>query len=326
MAASGPNEAEVNAWLGKLKVSSGDSDILTADDTEQAADVFERLLENNVLSVPVCDGDSGVFYGFVDMFDFVQLAVDSIAKTELMAIRGESQVAKISQSLAFTKQLKEVVNLSDRNPWRPILEGAPLADLINLLGNESHRRVCIVNDGASAVLGLMSQSWLVAWLNENIDHVLNTDTTLAECCATHDQADDRHAPDELVTVKASATALAAFRALLEAGVSSLPIVDDETGRLVSYITGRDLKAIVLASGRCNFSFLFDNVVSFVNRSHGSEAGTDLEAITCTGEETVAEAIEKLAQTREHRLIMVDEDGLPTDVVSLRDIIRVILHL
>jgi CBS domain-containing protein len=107
------------------------------------------------------------------------------------------------------------------------------------------------------------------------------------------------------TVDASATIVEAARMLAEAGVGSLPVVED--GRPIGIVTDRDLVVRVLAAGDDPTSVRVRQIVSSPLVSIASDRSVD-------------EAIFLMSSNRIRRLAVVDEGRL-TGLVSQADIAR-----
>ena len=111
----------------------------------------------------------------------------------------------------------------------------------------------------------------------------------------------------LVSVEPGASLLDAARAMAEAGVGSVLVVSG--GRLAGIFTERDLVRAV-ASG----ASLGERVESFMTR----------EPVTVKPDDPLPLAASKMVEGGFRHLPVVDEDGRPIGVVSVRDVLRALL--
>ena len=111
----------------------------------------------------------------------------------------------------------------------------------------------------------------------------------------------------LVSVEPGASLLDAARAMAEAGVGSVLVVSG--GRLVGIFTEKDLVRAV-ASG----ASLGERVESFMTR----------EPVTVKPDDPLPLAASKMVEGGFRHLPVVDEDGRPIGVVSVRDVLRALL--
>lgn len=111
--------------------------------------------------------------------------------------------------------------------------------------------------------------------------------------------------DDVHTVDAAATVTEAARLLADAGVGSLPVVED--GRPIGIVTDRDLVVRVLAKGEDPETLRVGRVATSPLVSIASDRNVD-------------EAIFLMSSNRIRRLVVVD-DGRLTGVVSQADIAR-----
>jgi len=87
-------------------------------------------------------------------------------------------------------------------------------------------------------------------------------------------------------------------------VGSIPVIDQ--GRLVGIVTDRDIVCRVLAEGRDS-------------RTATAADAMSEDLVTCTPEETVRDAIHKMAEAQVRRLPVVDSGGRLRGMVSMADI-------
>lgn len=141
---------------------------------------------------------------------------------------------------------------------------------------------------------------------------------------TVEQAGLHETEGGVVGVEETAPALDAFKLMVENNYSGVPVVETETGKLLSNISSSDVSTM-LRQGR--LQSLSQDAMDFVSAVRSHDAGdtktgkAKAAAITVHKEATLRQVIRKLAATRTHRLYVVDEDHRATGVVSLKDLLH-----
>lgn len=320
------DEVGVYRYLGRFQVyATGDelpfepNSVIQVDSDMSVFDAFGQLVKHNVLSLPIRDSESGQYVGMIDMVDLVHLAVttlDTSSLTDLASLTGTAD------SL-FVGSLASVANSSQFNPYVEVPNGIALLAVMRLLGERGLRRVCVV-DTTGVVTGVISQSWLVRWLNIHKlalgSELMNT--TVADLALVS-------GPELVVSVKDDVHAVDAFKAMVDNGVTSCAIVDKDDGSLITVLSVRDLKVLRGAvkdnihDHEFNFSSLFAPVMDFVAASRMMNLRTFPAVVGIKASTSFSQVIAKFAATGLHRLFVIDDSRVPIGVVSLGDVIRAI---
>ncbi|KNC56261.1 uncharacterized protein AMSG_02230 [Thecamonas trahens ATCC 50062] len=325
--AGASEDARIYRYLGRFQIFATSSDLpfepntvieITSD--RSVFDAFDLLVHHNVLSMPIRDPQSGAYLGLIDMVDLVHLAMTSFDQaklTDLASLTG-------SADSIFVGSLADAANISSFNPFVAVPNGVALLAVMRLLGERGLRRICVTdNDGQ--VTGIISQSWLVRWLNI---HKLAPGADLMN--ATVADLALVSGPDLVVSVPDNALAADAFKAMVDNGVTSCAIVDSNDGTLVTVVSVRDLK-VLRGSGteetdhQQSFSFtaLFAPIMDFVSASRMQNLVTFPAVVGVRPTATLGTVIAKFASTGLHRVFVVDDKRMPVGVISLGDVIRTI---
>ena len=114
-------------------------------------------------------------------------------------------------------------------------ETAGLKTLFETMGDRKVHRVAVFNSDHSSLLSVLSQSKLISFL---------ADTILSKY---HDIASIKvteliKIENNVIKVKDDSSVIGAYKAMLEHGVSGVPVVDKENGRIKYALSVSDIKA------------------------------------------------------------------------------------
>lgn len=257
----------------------------------------------NVLSAPVLDKERNQYIGFVDMVDLAAFIVDIYTETEIM---GENFYSLLDQGERFiTTQVKDLINLSSRNPFVPVREGSSLYSVIELLAKHKVHRVPVI-DHQGRVSNLITQSSIVSFLAAHIDKLGNiAGQTVSSLLLGH---------KDVFTVGINARAIDAFKIMTDRDISAVGVVDEE-GRLIGNISVRDIR--VVATDTRLLQRLYLGVREFIYKINSTRVDIINPAIACSAADTYGLVVKKLAASRVHRIYVVD-NHLPVGVISLSD--------
>lgn len=109
-----------------------------------------------------------------------------------------------------------------------------------------------------------------------------------------------------MTCSPEASAQAAALIMSEEDVGIVPIVDQETNRLVGVVTDRDLCLDVVAAGKHPHQVRLSDVV------HG-------EPVTCHAEDDVAVCLARMQAFQVRRIPIVDDVGVCVGIIAQKDL-------
>jgi len=276
--------------------------ITTTTDTP-IGQVFERLVENKILSMPVYSPKAHKWVGFVDMIDLVHHALN-----ELNITQSELQVSDLGQIFAskFADQAcSSIVGLSKRNPYMPVEQQAPVTSAIELMIKWRVHRVPVV-DSDGDLLTVVTQSHVARLIYKWLARYERlADSTVEQLQLGY---------KEVFTVKEDESAIDAFRRIYDSAVSAVGVVNEE-GKLVGNVSASDLKAIGY-DGKL-LSRLFVPVREFIKETRPD----GISAISVTSRATFSQVLDKLITNHIHRVYVVDGDSKPIGVISLLEILQ-----
>jgi CBS domain-containing protein len=138
-------------------------------------------------------------------------------------------------------------------------------------------------------------------------------------------------PSRMIKVDETTTLDVAFDVMLEAGVSSVPVVD-AAGSMVTILSFSDVKEFGYLKADESKFVLSQNVLWFLSPRKGGEVtGLPMPPITVTANDAVSTVIEVMIASKVHQVYIVDGDRRPVGVVSMIELLgllispHVILH-
>jgi CBS domain-containing protein len=288
-----------------------------ADDSVGSA--FKKLIENNILSVPVKSGKH--FVAFVDILDIVAHFMETFDEFRAhpdWQKSNENVVEYLKLRGAFAMQTcGRVANKSGRNAFFAVESDAPLRAVVDCIVRKNVHRVPIV-DGCGDLVTVVTQSRLVSWL----------DTNLAKAGRFPGKTIDElgMARRDVYRVKASVPVMDAFELIQDSQVSGVAVVDD-SGRLIGNISVSDLKAIGYSAKMLDKLSL--SAADFVAAVHSADQQNAADTsriipgpISVTPTTTLEETFKKFTVTRVHRVYVVEpaDDNRLVGVISLGDLL------
>jgi len=280
--------------------------VITCKEEETIDAAFESLIANKILSLPVWSKAKNRYVGLVDVTDFVTFISHHFDQDILKA---DDVKQFFSAKDRFTSHLvKNLSNISERNPWYPVENDAPLVRLVDTFCRGNIHRLPIVENNGD-LYTMVSQTDMVAYI---VSHLKSE--FLAKLAAQKLQEKKIGNWEGVYSVKASDPALDAFKLIQEKKVQGVAVVDED-GKLVSNISASDLRLI--ENHGASLSVLFKSCSEFVELAHGGKK----KIVTVSKDSTYEEASTTMHNSRTHRLYVTDEQGRPIAVVSQYDIIK-----
>jgi len=266
---------------------------------------FQKLLDNRILSAPVWSEEEKKYVGFLDMRDFVSFVVFFHHSA---AEGGTSFVNIMREGLkTFNTPVDgiTVTYLARRHQFRPVNEGATLADVIERLSH-SVARVPVVN-AAGKVIQIISQSAIVQFINghgKELDLSQTVEST---------QIGSR----PVISVAKDVPAIEAYK-ILETNNRSGIAITDESGKICSATSARDLKGFL---ANPSIERLHLPIFEFLKAIRQESVDIIAPTITVQSNNDLRYVIGKLAATRVHRVFVVesDESYKPVAVISVKDV-------
>lgn len=259
-------------------------------------DAIEVLSARHLLSAPVLD-ESGKLYGLLDALDIVTFVVNEAAKGNVFQDADISTVMGIGHA---SRSSCAQVSLDDG-----------VDKVLDIISGPARRAVVIGPTGCP--YSIVTQSVLLQFLKSKLDEFQG----LKQCGTAKE-----HCSSGVAAVKESDTALQAFEAIRQLGVSSLAILSED-GTMTTVVSATDLVvglAHMLDKSRVLAELRTTSVLDFVALNRRLDTKARASTVAVRPDAPIAAVIEKLAACRVHRVI-VCMDNKPIGVLSLTDICR-----
>eukprot|EP01094_Clydonella_sp_ATCC50884_P023100 TRINITY_DN5450_c0_g1_i1.p2 TRINITY_DN5450_c0_g1~~TRINITY_DN5450_c0_g1_i1.p2 ORF type:complete len:293 (-),score=93.56 TRINITY_DN5450_c0_g1_i1:51-929(-) len=261
-------------------------------------DAIALLDKHNLSSAPVKAPSGEEWFAFVDMLDFVSLAVGQGDAGGSPAERLQAVCSRPLRTLGES----DAMDFSRRNPCTLISLDAPLADAVAPFARGTHRLMVV--DSSCAPCSVLSQSRAM----QHILSVAGPDGPLGACL---DSAVPSGGP--VVSVRLGAvTAAEALVRLWREDLSALAVCDGD-GALVGAVSASALKRIVPGS---------EHSLS-AKVGHDDDLSLRTDVATVTAGSTLREAAQAMADKSTHRCFVVDGERRPVGVVSYTDVFAAI---
>lgn len=296
--------------------------IVNGEDDPKLA--FEKLIDARILSAP-CKNKSG-FCGFLDVRDLVSLIcfVEEQKEVELKLQQNRKELMK-GHSRSRSQYLEALLSretatkmhpnpaarvsctyLAKRNPFMPCSPEEPLSKVLSLLCQKNIRRVPIVSSEGT-LIDIISQSSIIAYLASHVKEFKSIlSTPLGE-----------RGISPVITVKASESAFETFTRINKFQISGLAVVSDD-GALIASTSASDLKLYIKDPSVGSLTL---TIREFLDAIRQHDLGSKDPVIALRASDPLHIAVERLAETKKHRLFVVDDKGKPIRVISLTDVIR-----
>mmetsp|Transcript_5221 Transcript_5221/g.14018 ORF Transcript_5221/g.14018 Transcript_5221/m.14018 type:complete len:322 (+) Transcript_5221:32-997(+) len=316
MALSDDEKARVTMLLktvtcGKL-VESQKPITIPADASIEAA--CEVLATNGILSAlvvaPDGEGFAGVFsyrsllHYFLKQYPAGEDAPPSLASLDLRAALMKA-----------TPDIKAADFCRERNREIHILRPEqPLKDAVELFGSGIHR--CSVVDSNSAVKGVLSQSLALRYIAQ---HLIELKDVVGKPISSFDALGAKPA----IYIESRRNVIEGMELMYKHKLSAVAVVDN-AGKLSGNLSLSDIKYVFRTR---SYQMLWYTVASFVKllrekMSLEQNAGMDtFPFFDITRDKSLNLAIQKIVATRVHHLWIVNQEGKPTGVISITDVMR-----
>jgi CBS domain-containing protein len=294
--------------------------------SDPVAIAFQKMMSNNILSVPVYDQVRRSFTHFLDMVDVVAFAVGHIK-----AQQAPDLTCFMDTPLLQTVSCGEVSDLSKRNPYCPVEGGAPLIEALHLMVKWGVHRIPIV-DSEGELITIISQSQLSTFVYKYLYNFPNslikqTAASIATAISIENQESTTNAFG-VISVGLQDRAIDAFIKMHEKRVSGVAVLNDE-GAIVGNISASDLKAIGFDGTL--LTRLYYPVSEFLRLIHPptkTTNGIPQEArfappAVVLPTATFGAVLGSLVNSHIHRVYVVDDENRPTGVVGYAEILRAV---
>jgi predicted transcriptional regulator len=276
--------------------------VIQVRSTDSVRSVLWVLIKNKIQSVPVFQDRK--YMGSIDMFDLVQYissaAGHAVVKPDFFQVFKRMSFGDAHISNLITGSKDHSATVTDANSLGTVLDLAVSSNMLHIPVMSKHK-----------VFGLVSQTKIVEYLASN--------TSSFNALASRKLVDlDLSGTDNVYTVDDNVPTITAFSYMLEKGVRGVAVVN-ATGQFVDAVNACDVKGLVYGDF---FSDLRQPILRYLSKAR-ILLGRNLAPLVCTEDETLGDALQKMAQESVTRVFILDAERRPIQAISLRDILKVL---
>jgi len=315
----------IRVW-GDIKATELIEDpVYEVDENASVESACEMLLAKNYSCLVVTSstikhsrqGNCVGLFDFADVNAFLTLAAtqhtlspDELAENPLLkAVLDAAKAGKVP--------VKLVSNLSGKNPLQTLHSSATLLDILEIFAQGRHR-VVINSPAVSTVApsgspesrtktpqGLLSDRQALTWFLKSIPRF--TSPSLQPLLSMPLEA-LQITTNDVMFIPSDTILLEAMKIMSADGLSSLPIVDAISGRLISVVSVNDIgKIVVPAQDKAILTLSLAEFVKRIKGPAGVESGEDRFPIYAVGSgSTLLHTVQTLLATNAHRLLVTDD--------------------
>jgi CBS-domain-containing membrane protein len=271
-------------------------ELITVDKAENLRSALWILGDSGILSAPVVDQDKAV-YGFLDYLMVANFLIEECG----------GNISKLDNSILETK-IENLFQKSHTNMYMNILSNNPATLAVEFFGSGIHR--CSVYDLDGRVSSVLSQSDIIRFVRKQL-HQTHLQGFFQSTVSTVGWGKHR-----VVSVHEKDTVFDTLQVLCKQRLSGVAIVN-ESSELVANFSMSDLR-------NCTYdilTFMTMSVMEFL--AHRSPLS--LEPVVITPDATVNEVLKTLADSKLHRMWIVDKGNHPQGVVTLTDVMNTLMR-
>ncbi|KIL63189.1 hypothetical protein M378DRAFT_187141 [Amanita muscaria Koide BX008] len=310
---STPSDAHIDVWikqweavLAKDLIDSRIVDVDAETTVEEACDV---LLKEDIPCLAIKSA-SGSFVGLLDFSDmnaFLTLA----ATRHTLILDDILENVRINQIIAAAKAgrvpVRLVSNLSEKNPLHILPEDANILDLLKLFSLGNHRVLINSTANSNEYYGMVSDrrllAWFAAYAKETPTFHQYSSNPLSSFALP-----SLNLHSAVVSATSDAKLLDAMKLMSDEGVSSIAVLDEETGNLLSAVSVTDIGRVVVPSENNQIlNIPLHHFISLIKAPYGSTDGVEKYPVySVYPNNALSYTIEKLLATNAHRVFVTHE--------------------
>jgi len=289
--------------------------VVTVSPNQTTQDVLSLMSMHHISSVPVVDEDHRTLLGFVDVLDILAFLVNTSSKPLTDVGVGESRSLTTDDLLMIHKktndfkmaQVVELIDISKRNPFRTFKDETLLSEVVQTFKQGIHR-VAITNTHGH-LIGVFSQLDFINWITQN-------QNMLPQFKGDYELARATYKTDTVVSVPYTTSTIDAFIYMHRNNLSSLAILG-HNGQLTGTLSASDIKFDMERDLR----LLLRPVQEYINIIHTESKKQPDFLVCCKPTTKILEALETVSKNHVHRIFVCDDQGKPSSVMSLTDMIQ-----
>lgn len=290
----------IENWVQKRLVLIGDRQPLDK--------ALNRLNRHKITSLPVINEDSGNIKGVLDSLQIVNYLCSVLDQERMSRARWDFNLQTTGQLLDNAQNKARVIsnNSSMFDALQELAKGVP-----RLMVVDGECQVHDQQNEEESILGLFTQCDIVRFLANNpywLALAPNAQKTLKELDFF------KNPSEKLVTVDQTLTAQEAFKKIADSNTSGV-VVSDSEGRIVANLSASNIRGI----SRRNFQLLSRPLFEFLQRDR--RRGWWTMPICIRETDTLEKCVLQFGATKVHQMYVCDDNGKPTNVVTLTDVLR-----
>lgn len=316
------------------------SDIFSMDSERSVEDACDALLAQDITCLAVKSATSDSYLGLFDFSDVNAFLTFAATRHTLLPqeIPGNSRVDQITAAAKAGRiPVHLVSNLSEKNPLEELPYEASILSLLAVFARGRHRVLIKSPSPSERYHGIVSDRQLLAWFYNYSEKTPSFANFLSNSLQSL-SLPSINIYSAVVAATSSSTVLDAMKLMSDQGVSSVAVVDDETGQLLSAVSATDIGQIVVPSQSNQIlSTPLKQFISYIKAPAGSEDGADRYPVYSVFPTSVLSyTIQKLLATNAHRLfVTLDSSSSPSattssgnlsGIVSIVDILSLIARM
>lgn len=315
----------VKDWKAALARDLIDTPIVSVDADSTVEEACEKLLSEDIPCLAVrsdptgLEADNNSYQGLFDFSDvnaFLTLAATRHTFSLDDTDPDPRHTKIIEAATAGRVPVQLVSNLSDKNPFTALPNDADVISLLEIFARGTHRVLIQAPDHSGEPIGMVSDRGLLAWF----DAYAKSSASFKKYLGNPIQPlslPSLHIYTSVVAASSSSSLLDAMKLMSEEGVSSIAILDEESGALLSAVSVTDIgKVVVPSQSNQILGTPLHQIISLIKAPHGSTDGADRYPVySVIPSSNLQYTIEKLLATNAHRLFVTRESTLSSPVLS-----------
>ncbi|KAF7986387.1 hypothetical protein HWV62_35424 [Athelia sp. TMB] len=330
-------------------------EIFSMDSESSVEDACDALLAQDINCLAVKDVSFDSYMGLFDFSDVNAFLTFAATRHTLLPqeIPGTSRVDQITAAAKAGRiPVHLVSNLSEKNPLEELPYDASILSLLAVFAQGRHRVLIKAPSPSARYHGIVSDRQLLAWFHSYSENTPSFANLLSNSLQSL-SLPSINLYSAVVAATSSSTVLDAMKLMSNQGVSSVAVVDDETGQLLSAVSATDIdrgpiaeqpdtlhtaEAVYLVhQGSQHPIFLLARKLKVFQAPAGSEDGADRYPVYSVFQTSVLSyTIQKLLATNAHRLfVTLDASASPSagtssgnlsGIVSIVDILSLFARM
>jgi len=299
--------------VGEILLLNENQNVITVNGYDILGNALKVLHEHRILSAPVLDKNGTCTQGFFAMDDVI---------IHLARVCRQSIVTGgvVSSSSIKTDQIE------DMNVRRKCFHQETVDDVIGR--HRAHSKLLVITKNkpflralhvfavgvqrivvmkSKKIVGVLTQSAVIKWFSQDLSRLGSLQYQNAAALGI--------AWDRVIKINKDLPAIDAVELMHEKCVFCLPLVDND-GKLFAHLSMSDFKSLILVEE--DFHDLLLPVHVFVTRYH-QITNKSTEIISAPSTATIQDVVAILAKERVHQVYLVNENGIPTNVISMTNV-------